>query len=132
MDKQLPKKHVACSYRYKLVCVDDKFSKHFKSYLVTYLVYDFINSMIKKSKYCSDARKKHFNKKLVTTKEENKDFENSPKCWICDNSSVDGDVNVRDHCHINEKYRSSAHRYCNINIKLKHKIPAVFRNLKNL
>ena len=23
-------KHVACSYRYKLVCVDDKFSKHFK------------------------------------------------------------------------------------------------------
>ena len=26
-------KHVACSYGYKLVCVDDKFSKPFKSYL---------------------------------------------------------------------------------------------------
>ena len=26
------KKHVACSYRYKLVCVDDKFSNPFKSY----------------------------------------------------------------------------------------------------
>ena len=23
-------KHIACSYRYRLVCVDDKFSKHFK------------------------------------------------------------------------------------------------------
>ena len=26
-------KHVACSYGYKLVCVDDKFSQPFKSYL---------------------------------------------------------------------------------------------------
>ena len=26
------KKHVACSYGYKLVCVDDKFSKPFKTY----------------------------------------------------------------------------------------------------
>ena len=24
-------KHIACSYGYKLVCVDDKFSKNFKS-----------------------------------------------------------------------------------------------------
>ena len=27
------KKHAACSYGYKLVCVDDKFSKPFRSYL---------------------------------------------------------------------------------------------------
>ena len=26
-------KHIACSYGYKSVCVDDKFSKPFKSYL---------------------------------------------------------------------------------------------------
>ena len=25
-------------------------------------------------------------------------FENSTKCWICDNGYVDGDVKVRDHC----------------------------------
>ena len=25
-------KHIACSYGYKLVCVDDKFSKPFKTY----------------------------------------------------------------------------------------------------
>ena len=29
------------------------------------------------------------------------------------------------------KYRSSAHRDCNINVKLNHKIPLVFHNLKN-
>ena len=48
---------------------------------------------------------KHFNKELVITKEDNKDLENSTKCWICDNSYVDDDVKVRDHCHITGNYR---------------------------
>ena len=34
-------KHVACSYGYKLVCVHDKFSKPFKSYLGKDAVYKF-------------------------------------------------------------------------------------------
>ena len=41
-------KHVACSYGYKLVRVDDKFSKPFKSYLGEDAVYNFISSMIEK------------------------------------------------------------------------------------
>ena len=53
-------KHVACSYGYKLVCFDDKFSKPFKSYLSNDAAYNFINSMIKESKYCSDVMKKTF------------------------------------------------------------------------
>ena len=56
---------------------------------------------------------------------------NSSNCWFCDNDYVDNDVNVRDHCHINEKYRGSAHRDCNINLRLNHKIPIVFHNLKS-
>ena len=44
---------------------------------------------------------------------------------------IDNDVKVRDHCHITGKYRGSAHRNCNINLKLNHKIPVVFHNLKN-
>ena len=39
-------KHVAYSFGYKLVCADDKFSKHFDSYLVKMLFKIFINSMI--------------------------------------------------------------------------------------
>ena len=64
-------KRVACSYSYKSVCVDDKFSKPFKSYLGEDVVYNFISSMIKERKYCSDAMKKHFNKELVMTKKDN-------------------------------------------------------------
>ena len=37
-------------------------------------VYSFINSMIEDNKYSSDIMKKHFNKELVMTKEDNEDF----------------------------------------------------------
>ena len=61
-------KHVACSYGYKLVCVDGKINKSFNSYLGEDVVYNFNNSMVKESRYCSNAMKKHFNKELVMTK----------------------------------------------------------------
>ena len=43
----------------------------------------------------------------------------------------DGDVKLRDHCYIPGKYRGSGHRDCNIKVKLNHKIPIVFYNLKS-
>ena len=87
--------------------------------------------MIGESKYCSEVMKEHFNKELVMNKEDNEDFKNSTKCWICDNGYGDNDVEVKDHCLITGKYRDSAQRDCNINLKLNHKILVVFRNLKN-
>ena len=39
-------KHVACSYGYNLVCVDNKFSKPFKSYLGKDAVHSCVSSMI--------------------------------------------------------------------------------------
>ena len=88
--------------------------------------------MIEESKYCNDVMKKHFKKELVTTKKDNEDFENSTKCQIYDNDYTNTDVKIRDHCHITRKYRGSAHRDCNINVRLNHKIPVVFPNLKKL
>ena len=87
--------------------------------------------MIKESKYCSDVMKKKINKELVTTKKDNKNFENSIKGRICLNAYFDDDIKLRDHCHITGKCRSSAHRDCNINVKLNHKLPAECHNLKN-
>ena len=49
---------------------------------------------------------------------------------FCDNDYIDNDVKVRDHCYITGKYRVSAHRDCNVNLKLNHEIPMVFHNLK--
>ena len=45
----------------------------------------------------------------MVTKEDNEDFKNCNKFWICDNDSVENDVKVRDQYHITGKYRSSAH-----------------------
>ena len=82
------------------MCVDDKFSEPFNSYVGEDAVYNFINSMVEQSKYCSDVMKKHFNKELATTIKENEDFK------------------VRDYFHVTGKYKGSPHRNCNIKIKL--------------
>ena len=87
-------------------------------------VYNFINSMIEESRYCSKVMKKSFNKELVITK-------TSAKCWICDNNYVDSDVKGWDHCHIIRKDRGSAHRGYNINVTSSLKILILFHNLKN-
>ena len=63
-------KHIAYIYSDKLVCVGDKFSKDFKSYLDENAVYNFMSSMIEERKCCSDVMKKHLNKELVMTKRE--------------------------------------------------------------
>ena len=85
-------KHIACSYSYKVVCVNNHFSKPFKRYLGKYAVYNFINNMVEESKYyfinnmveeskyCCDVMKKHFNKELAMTKKDNENFKNSAKC----------------------------------------------------
>ena len=68
-------KHVACSYGYKLVCVDDTSAK---SCLGENAVYNVINSMVEEDKFFSDVMKKHFNKELAMIKKDGEDF----KCWI--------------------------------------------------
>ena len=41
--------------------------------------------MIEESKYCSEVIKNNFKKELAMAKEDNENFNNSSKCWICDN-----------------------------------------------
>ena len=91
--------------------------------------------MIEKSKYCSDdVMKKYGNKEPMMTKEDNENFENSTKCWIC-NDCIDTDVKVRDHCQITGKYGENIEvphiEIIIINIKLNHKILVIFHNLRN-
>ena len=61
---------VTCSYGYRLVCVDDKSNKPFKSYLGEDAVYSFMNSIIEETKYCSGVMKKYSNEELLMTKKD--------------------------------------------------------------
>ena len=112
-----------------LKCVDI-FSKRFRLYLGEIAVYNFLSCTVEEGKHCNDLMKKHCNKELAMIKKDNEEFDIT--CWICDNDYVYGNVKVRDHCHIAEKYRSSAHKHSNIKFELNHKIPVTFHNLKNM
>ena len=74
--------------------------------------------------------KKHFNKNLIMSEEEEERFQLTNSCWICDKLFDVGDDKVRYHCHITGKYRGAAHWSCNINLKLSKKIPVIFHNLR--
>ena len=108
--------HVPCSFAYKLVCVNDKYSKDTVLYRGKNAVFKFIKSVMKN----------HFNKNLVMTIDEKEKFERSNICWIC-NKLIENDDKVREHCHIIGKYWSWS---CNINLKISKKLVVIFYNLK--
>ena len=116
--------HIPCSLAYKVVCVDNKFSKEDKN-----AVLKFIECILGEYDYCMSVMKKHFNKNLIMTAEENEEFERSSICWIC-GRLIESDDKVRDHCHITDKYRGSAHWSCNINLKISKKASVIFPNLR--
>ena len=122
--------HVPCSFAYKVVCIDNKYSRKIVLYRGKDAVNKFIKLILNEYKYCKKVIKKHFNKNLIMTAEESEKFEMTNICWIC-NKLIDIDDNkVRDHCHITGRYRGAAHWSCNINLKITKKVPVIFHNLK--
>ena len=129
--------HIPCSFAYKFVCIDNKFSKDVVLYRGKNAVLKFIKCIFKEYGYCRSVVKKHFNKNLVMSAEENVEFERSDICWIC-GKLIDFDKKgklidfdkVRDHCHVTGKYRGAAHWSCNINLKINTKVPVIFHILK--
>ena len=123
--------HVPCSYAYKVVCIDDKYSKSIVVYRGVNAAYEFIKSILKKHKYCKKIMKDQFNKNLIMTEKEEYLFQQSNNCWICKKLIDNEDEKVRDHCHVTGKFRGVAHWDCNINFQLTKKVPVIFHNLKS-
>ena len=126
--------HKDCGYGYKVVCCyDDKYSKPVQIYRGENAIYKFMENMLEEVNWCKSKMKKHFNKPLKMTKENETDFQKAAKCHICDIKYTNKDVRVRDHCHITGKYRGSAHQDCNLKLQIKPetiKIPVIFHNLR--
>ena len=126
--------HKDCGYGYKVVCCyDDLYSKPVQIYRGENAVYKFMENMLEEVNWCKSKMKKHFNKPLKMTKENETDFQKATKCHICDKPYKDKDIQVRDHCHITGKFRGSAHQDCNLKLQIKPetiKIPVIFHNLR--
>ena len=118
---------VPCSFAYKLVCVDDKFSKLIVLFRGKNAAFKFIKVILKEYDYLKKVMKKYFNKNLIMTKDEEQ-FQSSNTCWICE--KLIDDEKVRDHCHITEKFRGAAHWSYNINLQLTKKVLVIFHNLR--
>ena len=124
-------RHTDCGYGYKVVCCyDDKYTKPVQIYRGEKAVYKFMEAMLDEVKYCNKIMKKHFNKPLRMTEDDEKEFQKANECYICNKKYNENDVRVRDHCHITGKYRGSAHQDCNLNFRITEKIPVIFHNLR--
>ena len=56
-------------------------------------------------------------------------FQNATHCWAC-NGVLDDD-RVRDHDHLNGRYRGAAHNHCNLEMNNRRtKLPIIFHNLR--
>ena len=68
--------HIPCSFAYKVVCIDNKFSKKVVLYRGKNAVNKFIKSILSEYNCCRRVAKKHFNKNLVMSakEEEGKNF----------------------------------------------------------
>ena len=125
--------HKDCGSAYKdICCYDDKYSKPIQTYRGENAFYKFMEKMLEEVEYCKNVIKKHFNKPLVMTDNDEQCFKTMDGCHICGEKYADKDVHVRDHCHITGKFRGSAHQECNLKLRIKPEdinIPVIFHNI---
>ena len=105
--------HIPCSFDYKIVCIDDKFTKTTIIYIGENAVYEFIKAILDEYKYCKKIMDEYFNKNLIMTEEEENLFQKGNNCWICNT------------------FRGVAHESCNLNFQLTKKVPVIFHNLRS-
>ena len=122
--------HIPFSFAYKIVCIDDKFTKPTIIYNGENAADEFIKAILEEYKYCKKIINKHFNKNLVMTEEEEDLFQKSNNCWICKELIDNDEDKVRDHCHITGKVRGATHKSCNLSFKLNKKVLVIFHNLR--
>ena len=111
----------------------NKYSKQIQTYQGENAVYKFMEKMLEEVEYCKGIVKKRFNKPLKMTENDEPYFKLMDGCHICGKRYTDKDVHVRDHCHITGKFRGSAHRECNLKLRIKPediRIPVIFHNLQ--
>ena len=121
---------IPCTFAFKVVCVDNKFSKDVVMYRGKNTAYKFIEVILEEYDYCKRIMEKYFNKNLVMSVDEEEKFQLANSCWICNKLFDVGDEKVRDHCHVTGKYRGAAHFSSNTNCKLSKKVPAIFHNMR--
>ncbi|KAK5648360.1 hypothetical protein RI129_003252 [Pyrocoelia pectoralis] len=121
-------KHVPFSIAYYLKCsYNDSLSK-FQLYRGEDCITWFVNELLNLAYWANNI----FDTVVpmdTLTQDQITAFENAVVYHICRKPFTEDDVKVKDHDHLTGKYRSAAHRGCNLNFKVFHVISVVFHNL---
>ena len=131
-------KHEPISFCYYIECFnntlckelfnDDTKRKQLKSYIKTKpedpdVIDVFIKWLEDDVKFLANIKEK----KMVFTREDEKQFNTASDCWICGEEL--GNDRVRDHCHYTGCYRGAAHNSCNLKYRKPESVPVFFHNL---
>ena len=91
---------IPCSFAYKVVWIDDRFSKPIVVFRGKKIAYGYIKAILKEYVYCKKLIKRHFNKNLIISEEEEHLFQQGNSCWICEKLFDNDEEKVRDHCQV--------------------------------
>ena len=80
--------------------------------------------MVQKIKY------KHFNKDMILTKDDEQNFKNADKCYICNKNYSGKDIRARDHCYITGSAEDQLIKTIILIIGYIDKIPVICHNLR--
>ena len=108
-------KHIPCSFATNVVCIDNRISKPIVVFRGENAAYEFIKAILEEYEYCKKVMRKHFNKNLIMSEEEDQ-FQLSNACWVCEKLIDNDDEKVRDHFHVIAKFIATAHWSCKSSI----------------
>ena len=124
-------RHVACSYGYKVVCVDnEKYSKPYKTFRGVDAIHKFFESLFEEEEEIDKLMKQFKRTDMIITKIQKEEYQMTKACYVCDQAFTKDNRKVRDHCHVSGLYRGAACNTCNLQMKISHIIPVVFHNLR--
>lgn len=102
----------------------------YKSYTGENSIEKFFEAIFEEEKIIM-KHMKNFRKSIpILNKKQEREYQASEICYICQNNFTKDNKKVRDHCHISEVYRGAACNRCNLKLKLSNRIPVVFHNLR--
>ena len=86
-----------CSFPYKVVCIDDRFTKPIVVYRGENAAYEFIKAILKEYKCCRKVMNKHFNKNLIMREKQEHLFQQSSSFCICKKLIDNGEEKVKSY-----------------------------------
>ena len=119
-------KHIPCGFTYKVVGLTNELTEDHVTYRGPNAAEVFIKHMVQLEERLINKLRNP--KSMEMTDEDFETFKNATHCSICG-----GELGVevaRDHCHLTGKFRGAAHMSCNLNYRLRERIPVFFHNLR--